>query len=218
MNRLRAVGLAGLLAMIVAACSSGGSASPSASATPTATPAPPSVAPSDTTEGSASPSLTIPGVGDKHGAPELEATLPDTLGGQPLQKVSFGGDAFAQMGNTGDQPFKDFLERLNAKAEDTSVALAGGEVGGASVSITALQVKGTNGDTLENEFRSSVERDASQKLTWKDETVSGKSVVTTTDPSSADQGKLYAYAKGDTIFVITASDPAVAEEALSALP
>jgi hypothetical protein len=225
MHRIRIVGLAGLLTIVVAACSSQASTTPSTSTTPIASeppasspPATPSAAESQSAGASASASAGIPGIGDLHAAPDLEATLPDQLGGQPMQKLSFAGDAFSQMGSTGDQEFKDFLERLNAQPQDISVAVAGGEIGTNSVSVAAFRVKGANADTLETEFRNSMDQDASQKLTWTDETIGGKSVVTTTDPADTEQGKVYVYAKGDTIFFVTSPDPSVATEAITKLP
>jgi hypothetical protein len=225
MHRIRIAGIAGLLALVVAACSSQASTTPSPSTTPIPSEPPassaaatPSAAQSAGTEASASASAGIPGIGDFHAAPDLEATLPDQLAGQPLQKLSFAGDAFSQMGSTRDQEFKDFLERLNAQPEDISVAVAGGEIGTNSVSVAAFRVKGANGDTLETEFRNSMDQDASQKLNWSDETIGGKSVVTTTDPADAEQGKVYVYAKGDTIFFVTSPDASIATEAITQLP
>jgi hypothetical protein len=223
MNRRLAAGFAGLLTILLAACSSGASSTPSASTAPVVSASPSQAAPSVEASASASASESevaaasggVPGLpGDFHGAPDLEALLPKQLGGQQLQVVSFTGETFMSMGNTGDPSFKDFLDRLGVEPKDISVAIAAGS-GDTSSSVTVFRAQGTDQSQLEDEFESSIQQDAGGKLVWKDETIGGKSVKTTSDP---DQGNLYIYAKGDTIFVVTTRDASVAEEALSELP
>jgi hypothetical protein len=221
MNRRFAAGFAGLLTILLAACSSGASSTPSASTAAVVSPSASEAAPPVETSASASASEMasasggVPGLpGDFHGAPDLEALLPRQLGGQQLQVVSFTGDTFMNMGNTGDQSFKDFLDRLGAEPKDISVAIAAA-AGDTSSSVTVFRARGTDQSQLENEFESVIQEDASGKLTWRDETIGGKSVKTTTKP---EEGNLYMYAKGDTIFVVMTTDASVAEEALSQLP
>jgi hypothetical protein len=215
MKRRFAAGFAGLLAILLAACSSGASSTPSASAAPVVSASASEAAPSVEASASASAdaSVALPSLPNSDTA--LEDLLPDELGGQPLQKTSMKGADFLDSGTTDNQDFKDFLERLGAQPDDISVAIGFALTGDSQNSIFAFRVKGVAQDKLTDEFKTSIEQDSSTKLTWQDETIGGKSVVTTTDP---DQGKIYVYPKGDTIFFVTSTDATVAEEALSELP
>jgi hypothetical protein len=217
MNRRFAAGFAGLLTILLAACSSGASSTPSASTAPVVSASPsqaaPSVEASASASASADASVALPSLPNSDTA--LEDLLPDELGGQPLQKTSMKGADFLDSGTTDNQDFKDFLERLGAQPDDISVAIGFALTGDSQNSIFAFRVKGVAQDKLTDEFKTSIEQDSSTKLTWQDETIGGKSVVTTTDP---DQGKIYVYPKGDTIFFVTSTDASVAEEALSQLP
>jgi hypothetical protein len=215
MNRRFAAGFAALLTILLAACSSGASSTPSASAAPVVSASASEAAPSVEASASASAdaSVALPSLPNSDTA--LEDLLPDELGGQPLQKTSMKGADFLDSGTTDNQDFKDFLERLGAQPDDISVASGFALTGDSQNSIFAFRVKGVAQDKLTDEFKTSIEQDSSTKLTWQDETIGGKSVVTTTDP---DQGKIYVYPKGDTIFFVTSTDASVAEEALSELP
>jgi hypothetical protein len=215
MNRRIAAGLAGLLTILLAACSSGASSTPSASTAPVVSASASEAAPSVEASASASAdaSVALPSLPNSDTA--LEDLLPDELGGQPLQKTSMKGADFLDSGTTDNQDFKDFLQRLGAQPDDISVAIGFAMTGDSQNSIFAFRVKGVAQDKLTDEFKTSIEQDSSTKLTWQDETIGGKSVVTTTDP---DQGKIYVYPKGDTIFFVTSTDASVAEEALSQLP
>jgi hypothetical protein len=215
MNRRFAAGFAALLTILLAACSSGASSTPSASAAPVVSASASEAAPSVEASASASAdaSVALPSLPNSDTA--LEDLLPDELGGQPLQKTSMKGADFLDSGTTDNQDFKDFLERLGAQPDDISVAIGFALTGDSQNSIFAFRVKGVAQDKLTDEFKTSIEQDSSTKLTWQDETIGGKSVVTTTDP---DQGKIYVYPKGDTIFFVTSTDATVAEEALSELP
>jgi hypothetical protein len=215
MNRRFAAGFAGLLTILLAACSSGASSTPSVSTAPVVSASASEAAPSVEASASASAdaSVALPSLPNSDTA--LEDLLPDELGGQPLQKTSMKGADFLDSGTTDNQDFKDFLQRLGAQPDDISVAIGFALTGDSQNSIFAFRVKGVAQDKLTDEFKTSIEQDSSTKLTWQDETIGGKSVVTTTDP---DQGKIYVYPKGDTIFFVTSTDASVAEEALSELP
>lgn len=225
MKSLRVAGLTGLLAIFVAACSSQASTSPSASVEPVTSTAPsvaPSTAPSSeaaapSAEASASQdasaSFELPS-GDK----ALEDVLPDKLAGQTLQKLSMTGKDFLDSGTTGQQDFKDFLQRVGAQPDDISVAFAFSMSEQAPASIFAFQVKGADESKLASEFKAAIEKDSETKLVWNNETVGGKSVMSTTDPQNADQGKIYVYPKGDIIFFVMTPDASAADEAFSQLP
>ncbi len=217
MNRFRSAGLAGLLALLVAGCSSSPSSSPSSSAVGVASPTE-APTPSPTVAATSS-EAALPSVGLPHSAPDLEALLPGQLGGKTLQKMSMTGAEFMTNGSDNTE-FAAFLQRLNAKPEDVSVALAvdATDASGSS-GIFAFRVKGADSGALEQEMKTSMESGATG-VTWSSETVGGKQVQAAKISSSgspADQ-TTYLYTKQDIVFAVITADASAADEALSALP
>jgi hypothetical protein len=186
-----------VLALALAACSSGADG---AMAPPSATPTPPAAS------GSAGPNLSE--------APELEALLPDTIAGEETQKLSMKGDTLLA-GGVVDTSFTDFLGRLGAEPSDVAVAFA--TAVNADSQAFAYQVAGTPPDALLREFQGSVAAsDGGNDVTWETATVGGKDVQRGT--SSSNEKKIYLLPHGDTIFVAVTSDAAIADEILAALP
>jgi hypothetical protein len=220
MYRLRTIGLAAVLTIIVAACSSSASSSPTVAPTVSTAPtlgATPSAA--ATGSESAIPSIDLP-----NSAPELLALLPDKVGDVasfPQAQVSMNGkDFIAQGGDQGNQEFVDFLQRLGASADDVTVAsktyadLA--NASGEATAIFAFRVAGADSGQLLCEMQTAVGQ-AQQNVDWQSGNVGGKSVqVASTDQVA--NGKTYLYVKGDIVFAVIASDEALAADALSHLP
>src|SRR3972149_5158128 len=114
MNRPRTVVVAGLVAIILAACGSS-SASPSASQAE-------SVAPSESA--AESPRIGLPSFRAGVVA-ELEALSPDEIGGVTMQKFSMRGDQFLTSGQE-DPTTARFLEELGVSPNDVSIAFGFG--------------------------------------------------------------------------------------------
>lgn len=219
MNRI-SVPLIALLALIVAACSSGEqsqSASPSQpAATEQATPEPTedeSEEPSEAPDASGS-AVAIPSF-DLDGDPELASRFPDTIGGEPLEVQSFRGDTFAAMGGS-DPAFDEFLDSVGADLEDVSVAFGGSAAGGTALSVGAFRVLGASQDDLEREFIAASE-EAGDVSDMTRSSVGGKDVWTATDPEGATGMSVFLYTKDDTVYFLTGTEEQVSE-ILSALP
>jgi len=188
-----------LLAAVLAACST--SASPSAdeaSAEASATP--------EETAGAAATSDTQAGAGD------LDAILPDEVGGIPLTYESASGDAV--FGSEGITPeAQAFFDRTGADASDIAFAFGFGvDDAGGYVTIFAFQVSGVPEDQLLAEFRTSFEEEGA--MTFTEGTAAGKDVLI----SDVEGQTSYIYARGDVVFMVSASTPELTDEALSALP
>lgn len=201
---VRSASAAGLLAIVVAACSSAGTTpSPSATLVPTASPTPTASA---TASGIALPSLELP-----RNATELEALLPDTLGGAQLTKFSMKGSDFVSQSNNAE--LKSWLNGLGKSLNDVSAAYAFDISGGSQTGIFAFRVNGVDHDTLLNGLKQAMQTgDAS--ASWSSATVGGKSVFKAT----ASGETTYLYGTADLVFFVVANDAATAADALSALP
>ncbi|MCA1587703.1 MAG: hypothetical protein LC744_03270 [Chloroflexi bacterium] len=205
-----------LFALVLVACTD------SQGATPTATPtASPSAASEDSdeqdtseSEAAALPSLDLPG-----SAPELEALLPDEIGGTETVKFSMGGpELMADQEESGVDPeFIAFLERLGARPEDISIAFAFSfSEEGDSAGIGAFRVAGASSDELEREFMATMETEG-DVVDWQSASVAGKDVQTTADPDT-EGNTIYVYTAGDIVFFVTTQDEATAAELLEPLP
>ncbi|MGH2454691.1 MAG: hypothetical protein ACRDHD_00310 [Candidatus Limnocylindria bacterium] len=214
MNRSRAALAAMLLALLTAACSSNGSPSAgdaSSQDQPTLSPGTaPSLAPSAAASGGALPSLPS-------GAADLEALIPDQIGGIELQKTSMQGADFINSAS-GDPGTERFLEDLDVDPEDIAVALGfGGTDATSGVGIFVFRAAGAETDRLLEVFKASSDVERTSPLAWEAATVAGKDVERTVDPEAGDQ-VIYLYARGDILFLVSASTEEDAEEAIGALP
>ena len=222
MTRIRTIGLAGVLALMVAACS-GGPASPSASATPIPS-ASESIAPSAAATESAAASeseVALPSIDLPNTAPELLALLPEKVGdiaSFPQAEMSQTGKEFIQSGDD-NQEFVDFLNELGASPDDVSVATrvyADLKNPSDASAIFAFRVAGADSSKLLTEMQSAIASDE-DNVTWQAANVGGKSVQVAATSQVAD-GKTYIYVRGDIVFAVITSDDALAEDALSQLP
>ena len=208
--------LIALLALVVVACSSG-EASQTASASPRAATEEPTpsedTGPSEAPNASESPGA-IPSF-DTNGDPDLAGRFPDTVGGEPLQVLSFRGDDPMMAGSV-DESFQEFLDATDADIEDVSVAFGGSATGGEGFSVAAFRVLGVAEDRLEQEFLAASE-DAGDVSGLEESSVGGKDVWTAEDPSGITTGSAFIYVKDDTVYFLTGTE-AQAAEILAALP
>jgi hypothetical protein len=205
-----------LVALFVAACASDqpGSSEAAAAQSDEATETPEADADDGAESAVALPSFDLPG-----SAPELEALLPDEIGGTETVKFSMGGPELMedQEGSGVDPEFIAFLERLGAQPEDISIAFAFSfSEAGDSAGIGAFRVEGANSDDLEREFMATMESEGNV-VDWQSANVGGKDVQSAADPDT-DGNTMYIYTTGDIVFFVTTPDEAAAAELLEPLP
>jgi hypothetical protein len=189
--------LAAALPILLVACSSGETASPTPR--PTLTPI---------------PSASAGATGAPRELPDLEALLPDEVGGEATQKLSMSGATLLGSGG-GDPTFTDFLERLGAEAADVGVAYAFTAEG--TVQAFAYRVDGAATEMLVDELQASVETAQEAEVAWEEATVGDKSVRRGTAAGATDAA-IYVYGHADTAFIIVTEDPELAAEVATALP
>lgn len=224
--------LVGLLAIVLAACSSGqgssasasASVEPSAAATEEATPeVTESAEPSESGGAEESETAGLPsGMPNMNADPELEDRLPDTIGGETVMKYSIGGEFIQMMGSQageGDPSFQAFLDAFGAEASDISMAIAAPTSASEEnpISITAFRVRGASESDLREQFLSSIE-DSGDVSGFDTASLAGKDVLVAADPTGQLQGlSFYLYTKDDTIYWMTGTEELVTE-ILGALP
>jgi len=204
MNRYRASAFTGLLTVTLVACSSsGGAATPTPSPTPT-----PAPTPSTDASGQQLPSFSLPS-----NAKELEALIPDTLGGAKVTKASMKGSDFVNSSSSNPE-LKTFLDSVGKSLNDVSAAfgfVAGGSSGSA---VLAFRVQGVDNSRLIDEFKKSA--NSSGTMTWTSANVGGKNVQQAKDPDT--QVNTYLYGTADLLFLVETNDTKIAQEALQHLP
>ena len=189
--------LAAALPILLVACSSGGEGTPTLSPSPTS-------AASIGTDASGPPSEV----------PDLEAMLPDQIGGEETQKVSMTGGSL--IGTSGADPtFTDFVERLGAEPDDVAVAYAFTTQG--TVQAFAYRVVGAETAILLDELQASVDTEQEAEVAWEEATVGNKAVRRGTAEDATDAA-IYLYGLDDTAFIIVTDDPQLAAEVATALP
>jgi hypothetical protein len=205
-----------VLAVFVAACGGSATAAPSAAAPSAAESVAPSVAPSPSAEASATPAeSTAP---DASGALQsfvipsftpdkaLEALLPSTFDGAPLQKISFKGAQFLGQDPTSD--FNKTVTALGLNASDVSMAAAVD----AAVQFVAIRFAGADSGKLLQVFQAASQ--ASGDLIGS-VNLGGKDVIKTKDSSGSFS---YLYVRNDVVLGVTTKDDATAAKALAVLP
>jgi hypothetical protein len=213
-TRTARLGGLGIIVLALAGCAAGASPSPSLPTLPPASvPALPSGLPS--IDPSAIPSITLPsslpsGLPSMNADADLEAQLPDEVGGQALQKVSFAGSEFLGTGNPQAAEFEALLQRLSKTADDFTFAVAGG----AAINISAFKIEGTDSNQL---LQSILDTGANRGMVVAEETRGGKAITKLTPPTGPVQ---HYYTKGDVVFVVQSpsGNAALIDEAISKLP
>jgi hypothetical protein len=205
-----------VLAVLVAACGGSATAAPSAAAPSAAESVTPSVAPSPSAEASATPaestapdaSGAIPSIALPSFTPDkaLEALLPSTFDGAPLQKISFKGAQFLGQDPTSD--FNKTVTALGLNASDVSMAAAVD----AAVQFVAIRFAGADSGKLLQVFQAASQ--ASGELIGS-VNLGGKDVIKTKDSSGSFS---YLYVRNDVVLGVTTKDDATAAKALAVLP
>jgi hypothetical protein len=207
MNRSRTLVVAGLVAIVLAACGSS-SASPSASQAA-------SVAPSESA--AESPGIGLPSFSAGVVA-ELEALIPDEIGGATMQKFSMRGDQFLASGQE-DPTTARFLEELGVSPNDVSIAFGFGFAADftSGAAMFVFRAEGASEDRLLQVFKDSMDEDRDIPLEWTTVTIAGHEVESATDADADDQA-MFLYAKGELLYFVSTTDPAAAEEVIAGLP
>ena len=199
-----------LIAVPIAACSaspgaSSAPASTAASAAPSEAPAAsPSPAPAASPSAAASPSSAI--------AADLTTVIPTELGGLPVDAVKLSA---AQVDTHFEGGLKYVAENLlKVETSDLEVVVGWGGQSQGEALVTAIRVPGSDPAVLTKAFEGGVNPAAIiGGFRGKPSTIGGKQVTLIGDPVYG-----YVYVQGDVAFVVQTRDPAIAEEALSALP
>ena len=192
-----------LLAFAIAACSSGGA---SASPTPSPSVEPSAPASSD----GALPSLPS-------GAADLEALIPDTIGGVALQKLSMQGNEFANSGGASAE-VEDFLRNLGVSPDDVSVAIGFGLSDGQRQWRGGLRLpgRGRQSGRLLQAFKDATDAERDAPLQWESANVGGKDVQRATDPEQ--DNRVYLYVNGDMLVFVATTKEEDAAEVLGRMP
>jgi hypothetical protein len=213
-----------VLAAAIAACgTSSGTPIPTAAATSQAAAASdpasaPASAPASDVPASLPPETPEPSV-DSHGVPELEALLPASVGGIALERLSLTGADFYALGTSDSRArLDDMLKGLGRTLADLAVADAGDPTGKAVLEVGALRVAGAEPARLLSEWVASNQAVKPGQIVVTAEALDGRRLTKLVDSTRPVGGSTYAYAIGDTIFLVAADDPAILSSALAQLP
>lgn len=183
------------------------SATPAAS--PLASAAPASTGPTDSPE----PSV------DSHGVPALEALLPAKVGDVVLERLSLTGKDFYSTGTTDTQGRLDtLLKNLGKTIDDLRIGDAGDPTGRTVLEVGAFQVAGAKPAQLLSEWVASTQAATPGMIKVTNTTIDGRSLTKLVDGTRDVGGTTYAFAKGDTIFLVAADDATLVSRALAQLP
>ena len=196
-------------ALVVAACGGGAATTAPTQGTPTEPGLPSFDMPTFDLGSFAIPSFEIPSfAGDE----ELEALLPDSIGGQTVIKQSLTGQDFINLGMGGATAFEDLLGEMGASIDDLSVAI--GSSG--SLVLFAYQVEGQSADQVFAGLEAAFQ--AGGAGTVSEITVGGRTVAQVTTPGET----TYIYLSHGVVFIIGSTGgtptPELLEDAVSQLP
>lgn len=153
---------------------------------------------------------------DRHGAPELEALLPDEIGGTTLAKLSLNGEDFLALGGeTGRGQVEALLGELGKTPADLSVAEAHDPAGVLVSKAGIFRVAGADPVELLDLWVASQQAATQNRIRVSNATVSGLAMTVLTDPSVEVGGTTYAWADGDMIRLVLTDDGAHLEEAIA---
>jgi len=197
--------LLALAAIVLAACGS--------SSTPTPPPAPTSPASSPAASAAiASPSPTA----NVHAAPELEARLPDSIGGVAMSKFSMGGVDFMAGGSaSGQAQLKELLQQLGKTDGDLLLADTYDPTGASADQAAIFQVKGADPTKLLDLWVAAQTAITNNKTRVANVTVVGRQLTRLEDFTSEPSRVTYAWSNGDSIVIVAASTDAVLQELVS---
>lgn len=147
-------------------------------------------------------------------AADLEALIPDTVGGLVLQKQSMAASEFLVAPESDPATIK-FIEDLGVSPSDVSIAFGFGFSTDTSSSLVMFVFRAAGAETgrLVSVFKEATDASRDSPLTWSSTQVAGKQV----EVSAQGDSTIYLYATGDTLFFISGDDASTAE-AIGGLP
>jgi hypothetical protein len=148
---------------------------------------------------------------------DLEALIPDTVGGVSIQKLSMAGAEFLSSADSGPT-FIKFVEDLGVSPTDISIAYGFSSLTAASAPpgrlfMFVMRASGADTGHLMSVFKTSADTDRDTPLTWTTEIVGGKTVQKADDGVATNY--LYAW---DDILTFVIGDPDLVAETFSGLP
>lgn len=197
------------VALVIVSCAASGSVAPSAVPSLASVEGSPSALPSASTDAS------------DEGSPDLEALIPDEIGGVEVTKNSGSASGFVE-GGEGEPALLAFLGALVEDVPDADLAVGfafGDEV---QSNLWVFRATGTDAGDLVRSLQAAFEAEGS--LTgWEPSTVAGKDVLMAADPgedgtAGSDDGRAYLYGTDAMVFFYATTDPEVAVEVFEALP
>ena len=200
---------ASAVALVLVGCSAGTSLEPSTAA---------SLA---SVEASVEASQTAEPVDSGEGSRDLEALIPDEIGGVEVTKSSGSVAGFVE-GGEGEPALLSSLGTLVEEAPDADLAVGfafGEEV---QSNLWIFRAPDVAAENLVQSIREAFE--AEDSLTgWEASMLAGKDVLVAVDPGEegtegSDQGRAYLYGTDSMVFFFTTTDPEVAAEVFEALP
>jgi hypothetical protein len=196
-------------ALVVAACGGSSSSAAGSHATPTAGPTT-IVVPTFDLSSLALPSFEIPSfTGDE----ELEALLPDTIGGEPVTKSSLSGEEFISLGMGGAAALDPMLAELGASIDDLSVAIGSAGIGPSAITVFAYQIDGVSADRIFEGLQDALPSGGGAGISQQ--TVAGRPVTVAITAGET----TYIYLASDVVFIIGgAVTPALVEDVVTQLP
>ena len=203
MNRLRSIAALAAVGILIAACGPAASGSTAQSAAAQASQV------AQASGGGAGPSFTAGAVAD------LEALIPDKVGDLTMSKSSSQGNDYLIAPDSSPE-LVQFLKDTGVSPKDVSIAIGTGYNAdfSSSVFMFVIRAKGADSGKLVSAFKAASSSTDQSPLQWASANVAGKQVETA--PSAG--GSAYLYVKGDVLFWITATPPALAEGVLGGLP
>ena len=145
--------------------------------------------------------------------PDLAATIPDEVAGEPLDMATFCVSELDELG--GIQTAPDMLQALDVGLQDVTIAATSPRIGtaGGSISVGAYRYAGANEDTIRETFLRLLNEGATEAgmdAGIEEVTIGGKEVHRAL-------GALY-YVADDTLYTVQSDNAEKVEEVLAALP
>jgi hypothetical protein len=146
--------------------------------------------------------------------PALEARIPVTVKGLPLEIVSLTGEEY--LARAPQSSLREMINGANVSSKDVSVAVGVGRDGTQELAIAAFRFPGVAESSLADLFgRQLVVGISDAKL--EPMRIGGHKVVAVVDPNGATV-PTYLNVEGDTARIVQASDDALAKAGVGALP
>jgi hypothetical protein len=172
----------------------------------------PSLAPVSPSAAAVSPSPT-PNI---HAAPELEARLPDTLGGVAMTKLSLDGADFLSYGTSeGQTQVRSMLQQLGKGEADLLVAQAYDATGGSNDQAAIFQVKGADPAKLLTLWVAAQAAATANMVHATPVIIDGHVLTKLEDASSVPTRTSYAWSSGDAIIIVGSENETIVKEVLA---